>query len=80
MIMLLMQAMCYIHGSDVRSHGNLKSSNCVVDGRFVLKVTDFGLHLLRSRCEQLNEADNLYAFYRGKFKNTSMRDSRFVVM
>ena len=62
---LLMQAMCYIHGSDARTHGKLKSSNCVVDGRFVLKVTDFGLHSLRSRCEQLTEDDNLYAFYRG---------------
>jgi len=58
--------MCYIHSSEVRSHGNLKSSNCVVDGRFVLKVTDFGLHLLRCRCEQPSETDNLYAFYRGQ--------------
>lgn len=23
-------------------HGHLKSRNCVVDGRFVLKVTDYG--------------------------------------
>lgn len=60
--------MCYMHGSEIRSHGNLKSSNCVVDGRFVLKVTDFGLHALRSRCEQLTETENSYAFYRGKLK------------
>jgi len=64
--LLPVQAMCYLHSSEVRSHGNLKSSNCVVDGRFVLKVTDFGLHLLRCRCEQLTETDNMYAFYRGK--------------
>lgn len=40
--------MCYLHNSDIKSHGTLKSSNCVVDSRFVLKITDFGLHALRS--------------------------------
>ncbi len=39
--------MAFIHSSELRSHGNLKSSNCVVDSRFVLKITDFGLHSLR---------------------------------
>nr|XP_015195956.1 PREDICTED: retinal guanylyl cyclase 1 [Lepisosteus oculatus] len=37
---LLMQAMKYLHHRDV-VHGRLKSRNCVVDGRFVLKVTDY---------------------------------------
>ncbi len=32
-----------IHNSDIISHGRLRSSNCVVDSRFVLKLTDFGL-------------------------------------
>lgn len=35
--------MSYIHNSELVSHGHLSSSNCVVDSRFVLKVTDFGL-------------------------------------
>ena len=35
--------MNYIHSSEVGSHGQLRSSNCVVDTRFVLKITDFGL-------------------------------------
>lgn len=39
--------MHFLHSTDIRSHGNLKSSNCVVDSRFVLKITDFGLHQLR---------------------------------
>nr|KAG5686050.1 hypothetical protein BaRGS_028428 [Batillaria attramentaria] len=35
--------MAYLHQSPVHHHGNLRSSNCVVDRRFNLKVTDFGL-------------------------------------
>ncbi|XP_026465471.1 atrial natriuretic peptide receptor 1-like isoform X2 [Ctenocephalides felis] len=44
----IVRGMCYLHNSDIKSHGTLKSSNCVVDSRFVLKITDFGLHALRS--------------------------------
>lgn len=36
--------MIYIHDSIIKTHGNLKSSNCVVDSRWVVKITDFGLH------------------------------------
>lgn len=32
--------MRYLHNREV-SHGRLKSRNCVVDGRFVLKLTDY---------------------------------------
>ncbi|XP_053198962.1 retinal guanylyl cyclase 2-like [Scomber japonicus] len=28
------------------SHGRLKSTNCLVDGRFVLKITDYGLPMI----------------------------------
>lgn len=40
--------MLFLHNSVIVSHGKLKSSNCVVDNRFVLKVTDYGLCSLRS--------------------------------
>ncbi|XP_048242362.1 atrial natriuretic peptide receptor 1-like [Haliotis rufescens] len=42
------RGMAYLHKSEVRCHGSLRSSNCVVDGKFSLKVTDFGLHSLRA--------------------------------
>ncbi|XP_012946149.2 atrial natriuretic peptide receptor 1, partial [Aplysia californica] len=38
----LSRGMEYLHKTPLRSHGNLKSSNCVIDSRWVLKVTDFG--------------------------------------
>ncbi|XP_035808815.1 retinal guanylyl cyclase 2 isoform X2 [Amphiprion ocellaris] len=37
----LIKGMKYLHHREV-SHTRLKSRNCVVDGRFVLKVTDYG--------------------------------------
>ena len=36
------------HSSTVKYHGNLKSRNCVVDSRWVLKITDYGLPLIYS--------------------------------
>lgn len=34
--------MSYLHASDIQVHGRLKSTNCVVDNRMVVKITDFG--------------------------------------
>jgi len=36
--------MRYLSNSPIRCHGNLKSRNCVVDSRWVLKVTDYRLN------------------------------------
>ncbi|OAF69831.1 hypothetical protein A3Q56_02426, partial [Intoshia linei] len=38
----LLQGLRYIHNSDIKSHGNLNLKNCVLDSRFVLKLTGFG--------------------------------------
>ena len=60
-----MQGMAFIHGSELRVHGNLKSSNCVVDGRFVLKITDFGLQSLREFSDSEEED---YAYWKREFR------------
>lgn len=58
--------MCYLHSSEIRSHGGLKSSNCVVDSRFVLKIADFGLRSLRnSHYNESNSDSDSYAYWKG---------------
>ncbi|XP_015601711.1 retinal guanylyl cyclase 2 isoform X2 [Cephus cinctus] len=39
----LVRGMKYLHSSPIRVHGYLTSRNCVIDARWVLKVTDYGL-------------------------------------
>ncbi|CAN9503567.1 unnamed protein product [Ophioblennius macclurei] len=46
----IVKGMAFLHNSVIVSHGNLKSSNCVVDSRFVLKITDYGLQSLKTSC------------------------------
>ncbi|XP_076610166.1 atrial natriuretic peptide receptor 1 isoform X2 [Chaetodon auriga] len=58
----IVKGMLFLHNSVIVSHGNLKSSNCVVDSRFVLKITDYGLQSLRtSSCPE-----DTHAYYARK--------------
>ncbi|XP_018617462.2 heat-stable enterotoxin receptor-like isoform X2 [Scleropages formosus] len=38
--------MSYLHSSNIEVHGRLKSTNCVVDNRMVVKITDFGCNTI----------------------------------
>lgn len=57
--------MIYIHDSAICFHGNLKSSNCVVTSRWMLQVTDFGVHELRHCAE--SESIGEHQYYRSKY-------------
>ncbi|KAM8904512.1 retinal guanylyl cyclase 2 isoform 3-T3 [Spinachia spinachia] len=51
----LIKGVKYLHHRDF-PHGRLKSRNCVVDGRFVLKITDYGFNeLLESQKAAIEE-------------------------
>ena len=63
--------MQHIHNSQIVSHGNLKSSNCVVDSRFICKITDFGLATLRSNTNKGSPVGVVkdYAYYKSTIKS-----------
>lgn len=63
-IYYIIQGMTYLHESELRSHGRLKSSNCIVDGRWVLKITDFGLWDFKE--SELDQDINEHAHYQSQ--------------
>lgn len=40
--------MKYLHNSSVNYHGWLTSRNCILDSRFILKITDYGVAKFRN--------------------------------
>ena len=48
--LLVFQGLYYLHTSPIHVHGRLTSSRCVIDSRFVLKITGFGLNAIEN-CE-----------------------------
>lgn len=40
----IVKGLIHLHDSEIVSHGNLRTSNCLIDSRWCLKLTDFGLH------------------------------------
>ncbi|KAB0802102.1 hypothetical protein PPYR_04288 [Photinus pyralis] len=48
----ILRGMIFLHESVVRFHGNLHSANCLVDSRWVVKLTDFGLHEFKKNEEK----------------------------
>ncbi|XP_062586842.1 atrial natriuretic peptide receptor 1-like, partial [Saccostrea cucullata] len=53
----ILKGLEYIHSSPIRYHGRLSGTNCVIDSRFMLKLTDFGLNSIydMERREQLQD-------------------------
>lgn len=71
--------MKYLHHRDF-PHGRLKSCNCVVDGRFVLKITDYGFNeLLESQKAPIEEPPPEGKVYSGK-KGLSMLFIKYYIV
>ncbi|KAG7202068.1 hypothetical protein KM043_004743 [Ampulex compressa] len=47
----IVRGMIYLHESVVKFHGSLSTSNCLVDSRWVVKLSDFGLHEFKRDAE-----------------------------
>jgi len=50
----------YLHKSPLKVHGILRSSNCLLNYRWTLKITDIGLSAYRAK-----KYDSEYEKYRG---------------
>lgn len=61
------RGMSYLHASPIKSHGALKSSNCLVDSRFVLKISDFGLHFLRGCDKNDDIEEDSYEYWKSEY-------------
>ena len=48
-----------LHKSNIKYHGFLKSTNCIVDGRLSVKIADFGQGLLYSKLSWLKSSQTL---------------------
>ena len=57
--------MLFIHNSKLGSHGRLKSTNCLVDNRWMLKVTDYGVAKYLTKPD--TEAFEEHQLYKGTF-------------
>lgn len=58
----LVRGMLYIQSTKLHYHGNLKSSNCLLDSNWTLKVADFGLHELRNAAKDPSKNERDYYF------------------
>ncbi|OTF83668.1 atrial natriuretic peptide receptor-like protein [Euroglyphus maynei] len=55
---VVVMGMIYLHDSDIISHGNLKPSNCLIDSRWVLQISDYGLHEFKSNQDLFKSKEN----------------------
>ncbi|EDW31140.1 GL20747 [Drosophila persimilis] len=51
MVADIIRGVIYLHESPIRFHGALCTSNCLVDSRWVVKLTDFGLFAFKQGIE-----------------------------
>ena len=60
LVLNLIDGMLYLHDSKLEFHGNLKSTNCLVDAHGILKISDFGLNKIRVNAFDENDINQRY--------------------
>uniref|UniRef100_A0AAG5DN07 Guanylate cyclase n=1 Tax=Anopheles atroparvus TaxID=41427 RepID=A0AAG5DN07_ANOAO len=53
MVADILRGMIYLHESPLRFHGSLRTSNCLIDSRWVVKLSDFGLFAFKQGAEDV---------------------------
>lgn len=44
----ILRGMIFLHDSEIMAHGNLRTSNCLIDSRWCCKISDFGLNSFKN--------------------------------
>jgi serine/threonine protein kinase len=52
MITDIVEGMIFVHNSNIEFHGRLKSSNLQIDGRFMVKIADYGMRSLHKQVDR----------------------------
>ena len=55
----LVKGLSYLHDSDIGFHGRLKSSNCIVDARWSVRLSSYGMHYVREGEEKVDTDDSV---------------------
>ncbi|XP_053684582.1 receptor-type guanylate cyclase Gyc76C [Sabethes cyaneus] len=48
----ILRGMTYLHESPLRFHGSLRTSNCLIDTRWAVKLSDFGLYAFKQGTDE----------------------------
>ncbi|OTF80151.1 Guanylate cyclase-like protein, partial [Euroglyphus maynei] len=59
----IIEGMIYLHNSSFQYHGRLKSTNCLIDGRFMVKIGDYGLRTLYKQIAKETEINPRSLFW-----------------
>ncbi|XP_062715719.1 speract receptor isoform X1 [Aedes albopictus] len=55
MVADILRGMSYLHDSPLRFHGSLRTSNCLIDSRWVVKLSDFGLFGFKQGADEMHD-------------------------
>ncbi|GAB0098027.1 Guanylate cyclase [Sergentomyia squamirostris] len=61
MVADIIRGMIYLHESPLRYHGSLCTSNCLIDSRWVVKISDFGLQGFKQGADDFPDLRNMSA-------------------